>query len=196
MATVRSTRYYENFNSQNATNNENDTRSEEPENTPEIQQPIAPNNITENNENIENESSPESPSEENFDAEDGLGTIAVQVLTASGTRPVSEAAVIIYKPKDGKNNVFSFALTDENGKTPNITAPAPNRSNSQEPSDTLPFADYNIYIRHPMYYTSIIDNVQVFGGEETIQTVRLTPLPEFVNELNTTQTVVIPKQNL
>ena len=42
----------------------------------------------------------------------------------------------------------------------------------------------------------MIDNVQVFGDELTIQTVEMIPLPEFVNERDTTKTVVIPKQNL
>lgn len=131
-----------------------------------------------------------------FAAEEGQGEISVQALTARGTRPVSEAAVIIYKNRDGKDNVVSFYLTGEDGRTTNIAVPAPLKSNSQSPSDTLPFADYNIAVRHPMYYTVMIDNVQVFGDELTIQTVELIPLPEFVNELNTTKTVVIPKQNL
>ena len=135
-------------------------------------------------------------SSDDFAPEDSRGEIAVQAVTARGTRPVPEAAVIIYKNRSGENEVVSFYLTDADGKTPNISVPAPSKADSQSPSDTLPFADYNIAVRHPMYYTAMIDNVQVFGSELTIQTVEMIPLPEFVNERNTTKTVVIPKQNL
>ena len=135
-------------------------------------------------------------SNDDFAAESSQGEILVQALTARGTRPVPEAAVIIYKNRDGANKVVSFYLTDADGRTPNIPVPAPPKADSQSPSDTLPFADYNIAVRHPMYYTAMIDNVQVFGDELTIQTVDLIPLPEFVNERDTTKTVVIPKQNL
>lgn len=135
-------------------------------------------------------------SSEEFAPEDSKGEISVQALTARGTRPVPEAAVIIYKNREGTNKVVSFYLTDEDGRTPNIPVPAPSKADSQSPSDTLPFADYNIAVRHPMYYTAMIDNVQVFGGELSIQTVEMIPLPEFVNELDTTKTVIIPRQNL
>ena len=47
-----------------------------------------------------------------------------------------------------------------------------------------------------MYYTAEIDNVQVFGDEQTIQTVDLIPLPEFINERDTKRTTIIPRQNL
>ncbi len=131
-----------------------------------------------------------------FDAEDGEGTIAVQATTAKGGNPVSEATVIIYKVRNSERNIVSFNLTDRSGKTPDVSVPAPKKSNSQSPSSTLPFANYNITVRHPMYYTAEIDNVQVFGDERTIQTVDLIPLPEFINERDTTRTTVIPRQNL
>ncbi len=135
-------------------------------------------------------------SNDEFSAEDSQGEILVQAVTARGTRPVSEAAVIIYKNRGGANKVVAFNLTNEDGRTENIPVPAPSKTDSQTPTDTLPFADYNIAVRHPMYYTTMIDNVQVFGDELTIQTVELIPLPEFINELDTTKTIVIPKQNL
>lgn len=131
-----------------------------------------------------------------FDAEDGEGTISVQATTARGSSPVSEATIIIYKVRNGERSIVSFNLTDRSGKTPDVSVPAPKKSNSQSPSSTLPFANYNITVRHPMYYTAEIDNVQVFGDEQTIQTVDLIPLPEFINERDTTRTTIIPKQNL
>lgn len=134
--------------------------------------------------------------DDNFAPESNEGRIVVQVQTARGSYPVADAAVIIYKRRNGSNQVASFQLTDRSGATPEITVPAPPKSDAQSPSDSLPFADYNISVRHPMYYTAMIDNVQVFGDELTIQVVELIPLPEFVNETDITRTVTIPKQNL
>lgn len=135
-------------------------------------------------------------SSNDFAPEDSSGELVVQAFTARETSPIMDAAVTIYQNKNGASKVVSFYLTDENGKTPNITLPAPSKEGSQSPSDTLPFADYNIVVRHPMYYTAVIDNVQVFGDELTIQTVNLVPLPEFINRQDTTRTIITPKQNL
>lgn len=131
-----------------------------------------------------------------FFSEDSEGEITVRAQTALGAFPVSEATVIISRVRDGSNQIVNFQLTDESGKTPNISVPAPSKADSLSPSDSLPFSDYNVTVRHPMYYTSIIDNVQVFGDQLTILVAELTPLPEFVNETDITRTVNIPRQNL
>lgn len=133
---------------------------------------------------------------DSFRPESSQGEILVRAQTALGSFPVSEATVIISRNRNGTNEVVNFQLTDKSGITPAISVPAPSNADSQNPSESLPFADYNITVRHPLYYTAITDNVQVFGGELTIQVVELTPLPEFVNEANITRTVNIPRQNL
>ncbi len=153
--------------------------------------PIPPESVNNDREDLSSDFT-----NQDFDDEDGEGSIAVQATTARGASPVSEATVIIYKVRNGERNIVSFNLTDRSGKTPDVLVPAPKKSNSQSPSSSLPFANYNITVRHPMYYTAEINNVQVFGDEKTIQTVDLIPLPEFVNERDTTRTTVIPRQNL
>lgn len=135
-------------------------------------------------------------SDETFFPEDSQGQIIVNVSTASQTSPVPEAAVIVYKNENGSKQVVAFSITDRDGKTQVITVPAPAKSDAQSPSDSLPFADYDISVRHPMFYTAIRNNVQVFGDELTILNIDMIPLPEFVNERDITQTVSIPKQNL
>ena len=131
-----------------------------------------------------------------FYPETGQGRILVRVQTALGALPVSEATVIVSRTRNGTKEVVNFQLTDKSGKTPEITVPAPPKSDSQSPSESLPFADYSITVRNPMYYTAITDNVQVFGDELTILVQELTPLPEFINETDITRTVNIPRQNL
>lgn len=217
MATVRSTRYYENFNtpketnsnltyekdSQSISNNIENLTSHEKENQPQLEQnvkeqtpaqtyqvPIPDEFLSLRKELVYDTSN------DDFAPEDSYGKILVQVSTARGTEPIPEATIIIYKQQNGENNIVSFNLTDKDGRTPEIIVPAPAKADSQAPSTSLPFADYNITVRHPMFYTAIIDNVQVFGEELTIQLVELIPLPELVNELDITRTVTIPKQNL
>ena len=193
MPEIKTTRYYENqtpvATTADSLNNTQETANDFSVNLPEPE-PVTPE--------------PASPREEllfatendNFAPDSSTGRIVVSAQTARGSFPVSEAAVIVSKRRNGENQVVSFQLTDRSGKTPEITVPAPPKSDAQAPADSLPFADYSISVRHPMYYTAITDNVQVFGDELTIQTVELIPLPEFVNETDITKTVTIPRQNL
>lgn len=133
---------------------------------------------------------------DNFFPETGEGRIVVRVQTALGSFPVPEAAVIITKNRNGTKEIVNSQLTDRSGKTQEISVPAPPKADSQSPSEELPFSDYSITVQNPMYYTAVTDNVQVFGDELTIFVAELTPLPELINEANTTQTVTIPRQNL
>lgn len=214
MPNVKSTRYYENFDipsteeeAQAMISEQTANRAESPQVLDESTETASVNRTSSAQENNKDESIlPEAVAQNSepiydipdavFATESSQGEIAVQALTARGTRPVSEAAVIIYKNRADKNDVVSFYLTDADGRTPSISVSAPPKETSLTPSSALPFADYNITVRHPMYYTAVIDNVQVFGSELTIQTVELIPLPEFVNERDITKTVIIPKQNL
>lgn len=211
IATIRSTRYYENF--------DQPPENNPPENTPETTTQQAPQTAilemsqqvppvtqpaTESQSPMPVPAEPANPggplvfdvSGDTFAADDSSGQIVVQARTASGTQPVPEATVIIYKNRNGKNEVVSFSLTNEDGTTPTLSLPAPKKADAQAPSASLPFSDYNIAVRHPMFYTAILNNVQVFGDELTIQAVELIPLPEFVNEQDISKTVNIPKQNL
>ncbi len=211
IATIRSTRYYENFDQPAGSNppeNAPETTTQEaPQSAPlEMSQQVPPVTQTaaETQSPMPVPAEPANPggplvfdlSGDTFALDDSSGQIVVQARTASGTQPVPEATVIIYKNRDGKNQAVSFSLTNEDGTTPTISLPAPKIADAQTPSDSLPFADYNIAVRHPMFYTAMLNNVQIFGDELTIQTVELIPLPEFVNEQDTTKTVNIPKQNL
>ena len=211
IATIRSTRYYENFNQPNNRESIENVPKINPQETlqsnqQEMSQQVPPTaqqtTETQNPQSVPAEpANPGGPlifdvSGDTFATDDNSGQIVVQVRTASGTQPVKDAAVIVYKNRDGKNQAVSFSLTNEDGTTPVLSLPAPKKADAQTPSDTLPFADYNITVRHPMFYTALLNNVQVFGDELTIQAVELIPLPELVNERDITKTVNIPKQNL
>lgn len=131
-----------------------------------------------------------------FFPESDIGFLRVRAETANGSLPVSEAAVIISSVRNGEESVVSFQLTDKSGLTPAVALPAPPKADSQTPDSRLPFSDYTVTVRHPMYYTEIFNDAQIFGGETTFLSAELTPLPEYVNERDITRTTDIPRQNL
>ena len=136
-----------------------------------------------------------SPNDTFFPA-DSFGSLVIRVQTARGTFPVSEAAVIVRTKENGENTVVQNVFTNQSGETPEIRLPAPKKEDAQTPSKDLPFTDYDIEVTHPLYYTAVIRDVQIFGDEKTIQVVDLIPLPELVNETDITRTTTIPRQNL
>lgn len=144
----------------------------------------------------ENTSKRFSASDDTFFPETDSGFLRVRAETANGSLPVSEAVVIITAQRNNEENVITFQLTDKSGLTPSITLPAPPKTDSQTPDSRLPFSDYTITVRHPMYYTEIIRDAQIFGGETTFLSAEMTPLPEYVNERDITRTITIPRQNL
>lgn len=136
-----------------------------------------------------------SPTDTFFPA-DSFGSLVIRVQTARGTFPVSEAAVIVSTNQGGAQTVVQNVFTNSSGETPEIRLPAPKKEDAQSPSSDLPFTDYDIEVTHPLYYTAVIRDVQIFGDEQTILVVDLIPLPELTNETDITRTTIVPRQNL
>ncbi len=210
MAETRTTRYYDYAPDTPAQTSQDDTLT--PADTPLSSETLPPSEQTEDTNNAASplpEPSPlpegsetdraepqnASPTDTFFPA-DSFGSLIVQVQTARGTFPVSEAAVIVTTSRDGEQTVVQNVFTNSSGETPEIRLPAPKKEDAQSPSEDLPFTDYDIEVTTPLYYTAIIRDVQIFGDEKTIQVVDLIPLPELVNETDITRTTTIPRQNL
>lgn len=120
------------------------------------------------------------PSKELTAAENmGAGTLIAQVTTANGAIPLQGAVVIISKP-DGSTITTQF--TDNSGRTPAISLPAPSSEYSMTPSNVRPYSTYNMRIEHPGFYTEEFLNIAVFDKIESIQPVSLEPLGEDATE--------------
>ena len=71
------------------------------------------------------------------------------------------------------DNVIEELVTDESGKTEEITLPAPPVGYSMEPSANQPYSEYDINVSVPGYETTQIDAIEILPGEKSIQDVNM-----------------------
>lgn len=98
------------------------------------------------------------------------GYLIVSVYENNEVTPISDATVIVR----GDNYEESFT-TDENGKTKTIELDAPLKIYSLTPqSKVRPYSVYEVTVSKPGYETTIINGVQIFSGETSLQNIYLT----------------------
>lgn len=130
---------------------------------------------------------------EMLSANESSGGLVVSVFTANQLYPVVGAQVTV--TEENSEEILTSSETDRSGRTVQFTLPAPSASMSQEPTVTIPFAEYKVTVTHPDFFKAVIENVQLFGDVITQLPVNLVPLPELRNA-EKTNVVVIPRQNL
>lgn len=122
------------------------------------------------------------------------GTLTVKTYIAGGARPVPESVVRI-SGVDAENNLVEYSVvTDRDGITPKVILPTPLKSTSLSPSPPqIPYAQYNIEVTAEGYYPKRIENVALFSGIDSYQSVNMIPLAVYEkgvdfpkNTLNTT----------
>ena len=106
-----------------------------------------------------------------------LGTLTVKTYTAGGALPVAQSIVRVIGV-DTENKFIEFSvITDRDGITPKLVLAAPGKSASLSPSPTqAPYAQYNIEITADGFYPKRIENVALFSGIDTYQSVNMVPL--------------------
>ena len=104
-----------------------------------------------------------------------FGTLLFQVTGGQGAFPVAGATITIRHPLDDRFGISVTVITDESGKTPPISLPAPDRTLSQTPNNGIVYAAYQAEVTAEGYIPTEIRNLPVFDGITTIQPVRLTP---------------------
>ncbi|MDD2434817.1 MAG: peptidoglycan-binding protein [Bacilli bacterium] len=108
------------------------------------------------------------------------GYLIVSVFEQGGKQPISGANVIVR----GENYQERF-LTDSNGKTPTIELSAPLKEYSLTPQTQVrPYSIYQLEVSKPGYETTVINGVQVFPDETSLQKV-------FLPFLNTPSTIQV-----
>ena len=103
------------------------------------------------------------------------GVVKTQVFTARRALPVEGALVRLCKLFPDSIYTISAQYTDQSGKTEGVSVPAMDQSFSQSPGPVDPYLNYRIYVTHPDYVTTIIDNVPVFENVVSIQSVDMVP---------------------
>ncbi len=152
---------------------------------PPPEQTATPQNDLQDTPNTENPAMPNSSN----------GQLVVSVFAANQIYPVVGADVTVETNGSENRQVLGTSVTDRSGRTTTFTLPAPSATASQEPTASLPFAQYRVTIKHPDFFDAVIENVQIFGGVLSQLPVNLIPIPE-ISKGDTTKIVIIPNQNL
>lgn len=110
---------------------------------------------------------------------ESFGTLVVRVFTGRGQIPLVGATVAVtQKHTGGKPALIAIRAADENGKIPPISIPTPAAWQSEHPGGTAPFAICDVWADHLDYEVTVVEDVQIFGGVETLQEISMVPLPE------------------
>ena len=124
------------------------------------------------------------------------GFLTARIYTSRGNLPVAEAIVTVSQTEGGRTNIIAKRTTDKNGQITPVTIPAPDKSLSLQPGDGNVFSVVDVRVDHPLYYTVVIKNVQIFAGETTVVDTPLIPLPDNQNNDEMADEFVETPQNL
>lgn len=128
---------------------------------------------------------------------DSFGYLTVLVATALNTIPIPDALVTVTQNKDGAQTTIRQAVTDISGKTSKIQLPAPPRVNSLTPNPLGPsYSLYNVTVQKDGYYPVSSQNIPIFAGITSVQTVNLVPFVAGEEDgINEAQPEVPPSEN-
>lgn len=105
------------------------------------------------------------------------GSLIVRVFASRAQLPIQGATVLVSQRDDqGMHQLLSALITDESGIAGPISLPAPDLALSQSPGTPLPFSNYSLVVEHPGYQVAVFQDLQIFSGVETTQSVPLIPL--------------------
>ncbi len=105
------------------------------------------------------------------------GSLIVHVYASRAQLPIQGATVLVAQQDgQGRYQLLSALITDESGIAGPISLPAPDANLSQNPGTPLPFSSYALVVEHPGYQVAVFQDLQIFSGVETTQSVPLIPL--------------------
>ena len=102
------------------------------------------------------------------------GNLNVIVTGTDSYSPLSSATIEIANTGE-PNRILESVNTDRNGQTGNIELSAPPREYSMEPTDNQPYSEYNVKISAPGYPEGLVSGVQIFSGDNGLQSIVLQP---------------------
>jgi hypothetical protein len=127
-------------------------------------------------------------------AQSNTGGLTVSVTTLRSLYPVPDALVTVFTGDIENQRVIDQKTTDQSGKTETFYLPTPDKSLSEDQSETaLPYSLYNIFVKAKDLVGQIHLNIPVFAGVNSMQNVDLI-LPSALGE-NQTDPIVIDQSN-
>lgn len=123
-----------------------------------------------------------------------VGYVDVNVYTALGALPISNADVSIYtwNEEEGEK-IVTNVITDKSGSAPPIELPV---LINQGRTSTGGRTEYHLVVKSPGYHTVIIINVEVYSDITTRFNVNLTPVPRGEQSIDEIINVPIQTKNL
>ncbi|WP_346885708.1 peptidoglycan-binding protein [Clostridium sp. UBA4395] len=117
----------------------------------------------------------------------GRGFIKVELFTAREVVPVSGGNIFILKSTSVDFDKGHILTTDSSGITKILEVDTPDIELSKnKDSEQIPYSVYDLYVRAPGYKDAVVEGVQVFPNEVSIQQVEMIPTTkerEFLEEL-------------
>lgn len=120
------------------------------------------------------------------------GKLQINVTSSFGLIPISDATVTI--SYTGIPDVVVEKLTtDSSGQTEAIELPTPPLEYSVEPTEQMPYSEYNIQVDAPGYESAMISGTELLPDVTAIQPIQLTPVETGEDE---EEVIVIPGHTL
>lgn len=117
----------------------------------------------------------------------GRGFIKVELFTAREVVPVSGGNIFILKSTSVDFDKGRILTTDSSGITKILEVDTPDIELSKnKDSEQIPYSVYDLYVRAPGYKDAVVEGVQVFSNEVSIQQIEMIPTTkerEFLEEL-------------
>ncbi|MGN0567317.1 MAG: hypothetical protein ACI4JR_01865, partial [Acutalibacteraceae bacterium] len=90
---------------------------------------------------------------------------------------VGNSRVVVCKKLNGENYCIYDRMTDASGIVDNLELPAPDKNLSMSPerNGMIPYATYDVYVEHPNFVKTFFENVPIFDGITSIQSVDMVP---------------------
>ena len=120
------------------------------------------------------------------------GKLQINVTSSLGLIPISDATVTISYTGLPDTTVEKLS-TDSSGQTAQVELPAPPLEYSVEPSEQMPYSEYNIQVDAPGYESVMVSGTEILPDVTAIQPIQMIPL-ETARENE--ETIVIPDHTL
>ena len=120
------------------------------------------------------------------------GKLQINVTSSLGLIPISDATVTISYTGLPDTTVEKLS-TDSSGQTVQVELPAPPLEYSVEPSEQMPYSEYNIQVDAPGYESVTVSGTEILPDVTAIQPIQMIPL-ETARENE--DTIVIPDHTL
>jgi len=123
------------------------------------------------------------------------GNLTINVTSSQGLIPIDNATIKISYTRD-PDTVVATLTTNDSGQTDTISLPAPNINYSTEPSEVMPYSEYNILITAPGYESVNISGTEILPEVTAVQPVSMTPIELEAPDAPVEEDIIIPDHTL